>query len=53
MVTEVPTVADVGERAVMREPVTVMVEVVDFVGSAIDVTVSVTVGGFGTADGAA
>jgi len=53
MVTEVPTGPVVGERPVMRGPVIVMVEVADFVGSAIDVTVRVTVGGFGTIDGAA
>ena len=53
MVTEVPTGPVVGERPVIWGPVTVMVAVADFVGSAIEVTVSVTVGGLGTTDGAA
>lgn len=52
MVTEVPTGPVVGERPAILGPMTVMVAVADFVGSAIDVTVSVTVGGFGTTDGA-
>lgn len=52
MVTEVPTFPDVGERLVMLGPVIVMVEVADFVGSATDVAVSITVGGLGTVGGA-
>lgn len=53
MVAEVPTGPVAGERLVILGPVTVIVAVADLVGSAIDVTVSVTVGGFGTTDGAA
>jgi len=54
IVTVVPTVADVGLRLVMVGTawVTVIVADADFVGSATDVAVTVTIGGFGTVDGA-
>ena len=53
IVTDVPTGPDVGEMLVMLGPgVIVMIEVADFVGSATDVAVSVTVGGFGATAGA-
>jgi hypothetical protein len=54
IVTDLPTIADVGLRLVMVGIawVTVIVADADFVGSATEVAVSVTVGGAGTTAGA-
>jgi hypothetical protein len=54
IVTDLPTVADVGLKLVMLGTawVTVIVADADFVGSATNVAVSVTIGGLGTVDGA-
>lgn len=53
IVTSVPTGPELGETLVIVG-LGVMVNdaVADFVGSAIDVAVTVTIGGFGTTDGA-
>jgi len=54
IVTELPTGAEVGFNPVILgiDCVMVIVAAADFVGSATDVAVSVTVGGLGTTDGA-